>query len=65
MQNGQDLAPNFAGSIYSLINFVGTTSGFLTPMVVAFFTRNGVRYLSIYWPDWSAGRAITHLFIII
>lgn len=42
LQNGQDLAPNFAGSIYSLINFVGTTSGFLSPMVVAYFTRNGV-----------------------
>lgn len=40
--NGQDLAPNFAGSIYSLINFVGTTSGFLSPLVVAYFTKKDV-----------------------
>ncbi|XP_058462887.1 sialin-like [Malaya genurostris] len=38
LQNSQDLAPNFAGTLYGIINFVGTTSGFITPMLVAHFT---------------------------
>lgn len=42
LQNGQDLAPNFAGSICALINFVGTTSGFISPFLVAHFTKDGV-----------------------
>ena len=41
-QNAQDLAPNYAGIIFSIINFVGTSSGFLAPMVVEYFTREGV-----------------------
>lgn len=27
LQNTQDLAPNFAGSIYGIINVIGTTAG--------------------------------------
>lgn len=38
LQNSQDLAPNFAGTLYGVINFVGTTSGFISPMLVAHFT---------------------------
>ncbi|XP_062555464.1 sialin-like [Armigeres subalbatus] len=38
LQNSQDLAPNFAGTLYGVINFAGTTSGFITPMLVAHFT---------------------------
>lgn len=38
-QNPQDLAPNFAGTLYGLINFVGTTSGFISPLLVAYFTK--------------------------
>lgn len=30
LQNSQDLAPNFAGSLYGIINFVGTTTGFIS-----------------------------------
>lgn len=41
LQNSQDLAPNFAGSLYGIINFVGTTSGFLSPLIVAHFTADG------------------------
>lgn len=43
LQNSQDLAPNFAGSLYSVINFVGTSSGFISPMVVGYFTQERVR----------------------
>lgn len=42
LQNSQDLAPNFAGSLYGIINFVGTTSGFISPLLVAHFTANHV-----------------------
>lgn len=39
LQNSQDLAPNFAGTLYGIINFVGTTTGFITPTLVAHFTK--------------------------
>ena len=42
LQNSQDLAPNFAGTIYGIINFVGTTAGFITPILVAYFTQDNV-----------------------
>lgn len=42
LQNSQDLAPNFAGALYSVINFVGTTSGFISTMVVSHFTQDTV-----------------------
>jgi ACS family sodium-dependent inorganic phosphate cotransporter len=48
LQNSQDLAPNFAGSLYGIINFVGTTSGFLTPLIVAHFTEHGVTLLDLH-----------------
>lgn len=41
LQNSQDLAPNYAGTLYGIINFVGTTTGFITPALVAHFTKNG------------------------
>lgn len=47
LQNSQDLAPNFAGSLYGIINFVGTTSGFISPLIVAQFTEHQVSSLII------------------
>ena len=41
--NSHDLAPNFAGTLYGIINTAGTTAGFLAPMVVAYFTKENVR----------------------
>ncbi|XP_072944844.1 sialin-like isoform X2 [Epargyreus clarus] len=41
LQNHQDLAPNYAGTLYGIANFVGSTAGFFTPMITAYFTRNG------------------------
>uniref|UniRef100_A0A182QSX6 Major facilitator superfamily (MFS) profile domain-containing protein n=1 Tax=Anopheles farauti TaxID=69004 RepID=A0A182QSX6_9DIPT len=37
--NAQDLAPNFAATLYGMMNFLATTAGFLAPMTVAFFTK--------------------------
>lgn len=42
LQNSQDLAPNFAGTIYGIINFVGTTAGFFSPLLVGYFTKDHV-----------------------
>lgn len=42
LQNAQDLAPNYAGTVYGIINFVGATSGFITPLVVSYFTAEKV-----------------------
>lgn len=39
LQNSQDLAPNYAGTLYGIINFFGTTTGFITPALVAHFTH--------------------------
>lgn len=33
LQNTQDLAPNYAGTLYSLINTIGLTAGALGPLV--------------------------------
>ena len=42
LQNSQDLAPNYAGSLYGTINVIGTTPGFFSPMIVAYFTKDQV-----------------------
>lgn len=41
-QNFQDLAPNFAGTLQGIINGVGTTPGFFSPLIVASFTKENV-----------------------
>lgn len=43
LQNAQDLAPNYAGTVYGMINFVGTMSGFISPIIVAHFTQEKVK----------------------
>lgn len=47
LQNHQDLAPTYAGTLYGIANCIGSTAGFFTPMITAYFTRNGVRLLYI------------------
>ncbi|CRL07878.1 CLUMA_CG020970, isoform A [Clunio marinus] len=38
-QNPQDLAPNFAATIFGFVNFFATMSGFISPLVVSYFTQ--------------------------
>jgi len=40
MSNVHDLAPNFASAICGLISLVGYSSGYVAPLVVAYFTRH-------------------------
>ncbi|XP_030566420.1 sialin [Drosophila novamexicana] len=39
LANSQDLAPNFAGTMYGIINCLGTTPGIFSPLIVAAFTH--------------------------
>ncbi|CAH1118746.1 unnamed protein product [Phaedon cochleariae] len=44
LQNAQDLAPNFAGTIYGIANCIGSTTGFISPTIVGYLTakHNGL-----------------------
>lgn len=44
LQNCQDLSPNFAGTIFGLINFIGSSTGFFVPMIVAEITKERVSF---------------------
>ncbi|GAB0097404.1 hypothetical protein DMENIID0001_130410 [Sergentomyia squamirostris] len=39
MQNCQDLAPNFAATLYGILNCVATTSGIISPLVLSYFIQ--------------------------
>lgn len=43
LQNSQDLAPNYAGTLYGMINCIGGSSGFITPLVTGVITQENVR----------------------
>ncbi|CAG9853728.1 unnamed protein product [Phyllotreta striolata] len=49
--NVQDLAPNFAGTLFGFISFFGGITGILVPMLQAFFIRNnnGLKEWSRYF----------------
>ncbi|KAI4456599.1 solute carrier family 17 [Holotrichia oblita] len=52
LQNSQDLAPNFAGTVYGIVNCIGGTTGFITPMLTGHITRenNGMNeWQLIFW----------------
>lgn len=42
LQNSQDLAPNFAGTLYGMINCIGGSSGFITPLITGVITQENV-----------------------
>lgn len=43
MINQQEIAPNYIAIISTTISFVTSFSGFLSPMIVAYFIRENVR----------------------
>ena len=52
LQNHQDLAPNFAGSLYGIMNTFGSFPGFIIPSVIGALTseRNGIEEWRImFW----------------
>ncbi|GLV46734.1 uncharacterized protein CBL_13507 [Carabus blaptoides fortunei] len=40
IQNSQDLAPNYAGTLYGIVNCIGGTTGFITPILTGYITRD-------------------------
>ena len=46
--NMLDIAPQYAGVIMGIVNTIGTSAGFLSPMLVGFITQDKVRVLQIY-----------------
>lgn len=48
LSNNQDLAPNFAGFLYGIMNTIGTTSGMIIPPIVEEIAgRYGVSVLNL------------------
>ncbi|VEN43806.1 unnamed protein product [Callosobruchus maculatus] len=54
LQNPQDLAPNFAGSIFGIISFIGGTTGFIVPAITGAFINNGNTIANWRWA-WIIG----------
>lgn len=53
LQNQQDLAPNFAGSLYGIMNTFGSFAGFMIPPIIGFLTNEHASFsynnFSIYF----------------
>ena len=45
LQNHQDLAPNFAGSLYGIMNTFGSFSGFIIPAIIGGLTNEHVSFV--------------------
>lgn len=45
-QNIHDLAPNYAGTLSGIINCAGVATGLISPILVAYFTKDGVSSLN-------------------
>jgi len=46
LQNHQDLAPNYAGSLYGIMNTFGSFPGFIIPPIIGALTNERVCYFS-------------------
>lgn len=44
LQNHQDLAPNYAGSLYGIMNTFGSFPGFIIPPIIGILTNERVRH---------------------
>lgn len=42
VKNAQDLSPNYAATIFAIINCIGTSNGFIVPHIVTYFTSENV-----------------------
>ncbi|XP_076628231.1 sialin isoform X1 [Colletes latitarsis] len=65
LQNHQDLAPNFAGSLYGIMNTFGSFPGFIIPPIIGALTnkRNGVEEWRImFWISAAVFTSATILF---
>lgn len=44
ISNCHDLSPNYATTLNSIVNGLGNSAGFLSPLVVAYFTQEKVKF---------------------
>ena len=44
LQNHQDLAPNYAGSLYGIMNTFGSFPGFILPPIIGLLTKEHVSF---------------------
>ena len=48
-----DIAPTYSGTVYGFINMIGRCSGFVTPLVTAYFTKENPRdvngWRNLFW----------------
>lgn len=58
--NYHDLAPNYASSLNAIINGISSCSGFITPVVVAFFTAETVSICILCSPGLERGLLIEY-----
>lgn len=42
LQNSQDLSPNYAPTIYGIVNAVGSSTGIINPLIVGYMTAEHV-----------------------
>lgn len=45
LRNPQDLAPNFAGTIFGIISFIGGLTGFIVPALLGALISHNVSYI--------------------
>ncbi|CAK9829816.1 SLC17A5 [Anthophora retusa] len=65
LQNHQDLAPNFAGSLYGIMNTFGSFPGFIIPPIIGALTneRNGIEeWRAMFWISAAVFTSATILF---
>lgn len=65
LQNHQDLAPNYAGSLYGIMNTFGSFPGFIIPAIIGALTneRNGVEeWRVMFWISTAVFTSATILF---
>jgi len=48
LQNHQDLAPNYAGSLYGIMNTFGSFPGFIIPPIIGALTNERVCYVCYF-----------------
>ncbi|XP_015589348.1 sialin [Cephus cinctus] len=67
LQNHQDLAPNYAGSLYGIMNTFGSFPGFIIPPIIGALTneRNGIEeWRVMFWISAAVFTSATILFWI-
>lgn len=47
LRNSQDLAPNFAGTLFGIMSFIGGFTGFIVPAILGQLIKGNVRFFFI------------------